>query len=562
MTLLPIARRELLAAARRPATYWGRFSFALIGVLAVGGVLVALSYGVRMRSPGRELFQAFTGFGMFYCMFVGAMRMCDCLSVEKREGTLGFLFLTNLKGHDIVFGKLMAGMTEAVCGLMSVFPLLSVLLLLGGVELGDVARACLAMLNAMWFSSALGVLISSMSRNQQHASTTASFAALFFIWGVPGIVEYLKHTQTFRETGEWLALVTPVSALESVATTGIGPARTGYWSAMAVSHLMGWCAVGLASWIIPRTWQDRPPSGRNRIPIAQRWRQWTFGSGPERVLRRRHMLGINPFYWLTHRDRWKAWWPWLGMGLSGGLICLIVLAVNRWRFDPLMLLLTSAAWYLTVKLGVAGGASSRLAEEKAGGSLELLLSTPLTPLDISRGQWLSLKRQFLHPAAATMLLIMATTAVQATHEPLMARDERLNVLLTGAACLLMLVVDLFALGWAGMWQGIAAKDAKQASTSAYTHIMVLPNLIFVVWMWAVMMYFGWQRMRTPEFPFFLASWTLIGVVNSVVQFFTCRHLFLANMRELAVSRFQPAVPSLWGKLGRMLGLFVARRFRK
>ncbi|HQU46125.1 MAG TPA: hypothetical protein PK867_25150, partial [Pirellulales bacterium] len=34
------------------------------------------------------------------------MLTADCISSERREGTLGLLFLTDLRGHDVVLGKL------------------------------------------------------------------------------------------------------------------------------------------------------------------------------------------------------------------------------------------------------------------------------------------------------------------------------------------------------------------------------------------------------------------------------------------------------------------------
>ena len=60
--------------------------------------------------PSREiaiaLFGVLTGTAVLYCLLSGVRSTADCLSVEKREGTLGLLFLTDLKGYDVVLGKL------------------------------------------------------------------------------------------------------------------------------------------------------------------------------------------------------------------------------------------------------------------------------------------------------------------------------------------------------------------------------------------------------------------------------------------------------------------------
>ena len=58
------------------------------------------------------LFWGLTGSAVFYCLLSGVWFTADCLSEEKREGTLGLLFLTDLKGYDVVFGKLVATFAE------------------------------------------------------------------------------------------------------------------------------------------------------------------------------------------------------------------------------------------------------------------------------------------------------------------------------------------------------------------------------------------------------------------------------------------------------------------
>jgi ABC-type transport system involved in cytochrome c biogenesis permease component len=96
MTVLPIVERELRVAARRSSTYWSGLMF-------------------------------------LYCLGHGRRSTADCLSEEKREGTLGLLFLTDLKGADIVLGKLAATSMRGFYGFLAVFPVLAIPLLLGGI---------------------------------------------------------------------------------------------------------------------------------------------------------------------------------------------------------------------------------------------------------------------------------------------------------------------------------------------------------------------------------------------------------------------------------------------
>ena len=101
MTLLPIVERELRVASRQRGTYWLRTGVAL----AVIGIGMFIYLTGRRSSPaevGLMMFIWLTIIAGLFCLFAGARATADCLSEERREGTLGLLFLTDLKGYDVV----------------------------------------------------------------------------------------------------------------------------------------------------------------------------------------------------------------------------------------------------------------------------------------------------------------------------------------------------------------------------------------------------------------------------------------------------------------------------
>jgi len=91
--------------------------------------------GGTPKSISMALFGNLTGAAVLYCLFSGVRATADCLSEEKREGTLGLLFLTDLKGYDVVLGKLAGTSLNALYSLLAVVPLLAVPLLLAAVAL-------------------------------------------------------------------------------------------------------------------------------------------------------------------------------------------------------------------------------------------------------------------------------------------------------------------------------------------------------------------------------------------------------------------------------------------
>ncbi len=103
------------------------------------------------------------------CLVAGVFLTADSLSEEKREGTLGLLFLTELHGHDVVLGKLATGSVHALCAWLAVFPVLALPLLSGGVSPGEFWRVTLALNATLFMSLAAGLLVSAWSRETRQA---------------------------------------------------------------------------------------------------------------------------------------------------------------------------------------------------------------------------------------------------------------------------------------------------------------------------------------------------------------------------------------------------------
>ncbi|MDA7657994.1 ABC transporter permease, partial [Verrucomicrobia bacterium] len=99
MSFFPIVIRELLVAARKAATYRNRFWAPLVGLgICVAVISSMQGQGVVGSAQGPWLFYALSVLGLSYSLIVGVRVTADCLSFEKRDGTLGLLFLTDLKG--------------------------------------------------------------------------------------------------------------------------------------------------------------------------------------------------------------------------------------------------------------------------------------------------------------------------------------------------------------------------------------------------------------------------------------------------------------------------------
>src|SRR3954468_1329752 len=110
MAFLPIVERELRVAARKRNTFWVRLIAAMVAVVIFAAALALMDAGwfrPARSSLGRGLFSVLSWLTFAGALAAGLFFTSDCLSQEKREGTLGFLFLTDLRGYDVVLGKLL-----------------------------------------------------------------------------------------------------------------------------------------------------------------------------------------------------------------------------------------------------------------------------------------------------------------------------------------------------------------------------------------------------------------------------------------------------------------------
>src|SRR5204863_1353153 len=150
---------------------------------------------VAPRELGKHVFDVLSGLFLFSSLVAGIRYTADCLSEEKREGTLGLLFLTDLKSYDVVLGKLAATSLDAFYGLIAIIPVLAIPLLLGGVSIEEFRRMTLVLANTLFFSLALGILVSAMSRDARKAMSGTLLLILLINGVLPGFGGWLAFRQ-------------------------------------------------------------------------------------------------------------------------------------------------------------------------------------------------------------------------------------------------------------------------------------------------------------------------------------------------------------------------------
>ena len=139
--------------------------------------------------------------GVFILLLAGLWTTTGTLTREKTDGTLGLLFLTDLRGYDVVLGKMITASLKSFYGVLAVLPVLALPLLMGGVTNDQLWRTIGALLNILVFSLSLGMFFSALSWSRGGAIFWTFFSLLsvtmlplFYLWsgGASSVLHFVS----------------------------------------------------------------------------------------------------------------------------------------------------------------------------------------------------------------------------------------------------------------------------------------------------------------------------------------------------------------------------------
>jgi ABC-type transport system involved in multi-copper enzyme maturation permease subunit len=516
LTALPIVERELRVAARRRGTFRLRLLLALaaVGVWFTLSVLAPLPGGAR---GGGVLFQALGGLALAFCLLAGVFLTADCVSEEKRDGTLGLLFLTDLKGYDVALGKLAANSINALYGLLVIMPVLAMPILLGGVTPGEFWRMMLALLVTLQLSLAAGLCVSTCVRETRQAvgiTLLLMFLLAIALPALTGLVRSFWKAKTFLYAAWFSPTSLFGSALDGAYHVRGGPVQ--FWGSLVAVGLLGLAGLALAGTLVTGAWREK--GARFVAARARVARRKARAANAGRNSSRNGLLEANPFQWLASRDLVPRWLAHSLLGVAGPLAAALwlgSLSPNVLVRDICMqsLLVTVFLAHQGVKWLIAFEASRQLSEDRHQGSLELLRVTPVSVAQLLAGQWRALRSLFALPlillALLNVLLIWLWAGVNPLNMPRAIQTIGVEIALGGAATLL---VDFYALGWVGMWMALRSNRHSRAIVATLARVILTP---WVAIAFLVLMTMGGQFLNAEFITMFALLWFGLGAVIEI-----------------------------------------------
>jgi ABC-type Na+ efflux pump permease subunit len=552
MTALPLAERELRSSAQRGTTYWTRFGFGLVGA-TLAALLLYLSPHLG-PAPGVLA----RGWSMLLFLFVlvrSVKLTADSVSRERRQGTLGLLFLTGLKARGIIVAKLIPPLIHCLCVMLAFFPALVISVLLGGIQAGEFARMMMGLVLTTVLGLSIGLTISTFGRERRKSESTAGLVAVG-VWFGPGLIDLaLQKVAPGLVRNVSVSLFGPGALSAACFGPGFGAGAGRFWMPVLCNLAVIAVLQGVAIWKLSGSWQDGVfgPSRTWRDRWLDKRRQWGVGSSQGRMGIRARLLNINPYCWLAVRERGPALRLWSLLGL-----CAAATGLGAWLvrdpagFGLVWLYFTLPVWYLMIRVLVMDEASRTFISQRSSGALEMLLATPLTVRDLVQGQWMGLRRRF--STAATLFLCLTVLALVLNlwlPPPAFFNLQPGQLTAILVAMLFMFAADVVALTWSAMWLSLKCRRQADVAGSTLARIILLPN---VVWLFFLIFFSGVGPGVT--FAWNLGWWFLFGVAADLFFAIWCRWRLLRNFRYLATLEYLNSGPS--GAWGRLLGAFYAR----
>jgi hypothetical protein len=513
MNLLPVIERELTVHSRQASTHWLRCA---VGAAAV--MLAVQEVGnapAGMAGAGRAAFSSILMLGVFLSMACGLM-MGDNLSRERREGTLGLLFLTRLKGSEVVLGKFFSSGLHAFYALVAFLPALSIVILAGGVGMDDLGRSALCLIDDLLVFLAIGLWVS--SRNQERGKALRRTAGVIVVLCVIPLV--LANNPRW----DFLAYLSPLKPILLVPHASYVTAPGAYWFSLAIVQVEGWVfLLATAKYLNNRsalevTYKKPPPEW---TPVDQQQTETLINA-------RVAMLHNDPICWMVTRLRIQSGLL-IGAGVflligiaSGPLLFFVLPGMARGLWRGLHLVLTVGSGAL-----VAWGSGRFLFEAKRGDALELLLTTPMGAQDIIRGNWRAILRSLFG-----LWLPVGIVCVLSFTAGMSGYFRVFQSLVSPVTCIL----DLLALCWLGMYFGLKSKNPFGVVAWTVGLVIVAPYLIILL-IWSGLSVGSIVNARMTFRAVWLVLWPCLIAAKSIFFIvWASRHLRSELRTEAAVLR--------------------------
>ena len=392
----PVFVHESIAATRRWQLYGMRsfFVFSLLAALALVWLFVCLEEGQpvasisikKLAQGGEYFFYAISTTQLMVVLLAAPAATAGAICLDRARGNLTHMLVTDLANGEIVLGKLAARCLPVVALVAATIPVLALAGLLGGVIFEAIVSLTLITLALAIFGCSLALAIS--------VRATKTHEVLMAVYGVeslwilsPLVWELLSSTHVFPGVPGWLVAINPfILAWAPYAWPNYVSVE---WLAGAVGGLM-MLSVGLVAYAVLRLRAEATRGSGSRASRSATW----LGRVNARLFwwRPRPSLDKDPVLWREWRrgrpSRLSAvvWSLFVAISIAG-MATGIVTIIDDYEDGSQFLMFVSGFHATFGLLLVSLFSPTVLAEERVRGSLDVLLTSPVSTDRIVMAKW-------------------------------------------------------------------------------------------------------------------------------------------------------------------------------
>jgi ABC-type transport system involved in multi-copper enzyme maturation permease subunit len=422
----PVFAYEWLTTARRWQVYATRALF--VGAILVGMMVVWQSSN-RIANPGQTvsiqalarygetLYETIVSIELTLVLLAAPAATAGAICLDKARGTLDHMLATDLSNGEIVLGKLGVRLVPVLGLIACVLPLTALASLLGGVDPLALFGSFLTAIGCALVGCSLALTLSVWGR-KTHEVLMITYLILI-LWVISPMLIMIAAF-SFRSpplpkfaliVWDWIECSNPYYLAFAPYTD---PGKVGlatYPGFLMVCLFFSALLVGLATIQIrgvalKQTGQPAAKARRGRLALHFPRLSWLPAlPGPS--------LDGNPVLWREcHRLRPSrflrvVWFLYSALGILWIVLSLKIATTTRGNDEMVGVMNMFQVSVGLLLLSVS--AATSLAEERVRGSLDLLLSTPLSTSSILVGKWWGSFRQAAHvlvwPAVLASILV-------------------------------------------------------------------------------------------------------------------------------------------------------------
>ena len=381
----PVFAYEWLTATRRWQMYAGRTVF--VGLLLVGLVFVWInsfheragltSYRAQAEI-GRTFFQTLVFTELVMVMLAAPAAAAGAICLDKARGTLLHVLVTDLSDAEIGLGKLAARLVPVLGLVACSLPVLALGTLLGGTDPVALTGSFLVIVGVTVFGCTLALTFSVWGKKTHEVLLATYVVWAIWVVAIPGLF-VVNGITSFPG---WLLKTNPIGLTvaahdpSSPSSPGVADQLLFLAATLLISAALLALAVARLRPAIIHQWGRSEQSGSPRLRRG-------YGYGPT--------LDGNPVLWREwHRrrpSRWARiiWRLYIALAVGFSAVAISMAWQGGRGSDPVGVISGFVASIGLLLLSVS--AATSLAEERAMGSIDVLLATPLRTSSIVWGKW-------------------------------------------------------------------------------------------------------------------------------------------------------------------------------